>query len=119
VLSLLWRIAGTDFMSELTTTAQPPLRSEFAADADFHDLLDLFVSAVPDRMRVLSELHRARCVEELGRQAHQLKGAGGGYGFPLISEAGAELQHACRRQDTVRIEHALNELISLLARVEL
>jgi len=105
-------------MSVSTTTAQAPLRSEFADDVDFHELLDLFVSAVPDRMRLLSELHRARCVEELGRQAHQLKGAGGGYGFPQISAAGAELQHACRLQDAVRIEHALSELISLLARVE-
>ncbi len=68
-------------MSELIATAQPPLRSEFADDADFRELLDLFVSAVPDRMRVLSELHRARCVEELGRQAHQLKGAGAATGF--------------------------------------
>ncbi len=105
-------------MSVSTTTAQTPLRSEFADDADFRELLDVFVSAVPERMRLLSELHRARCVEELGRQAHQLKGAGGGYGFPLISAAGAQLQHACRLEDTVGIEHAVSELISLLARVE-
>jgi histidine phosphotransfer protein HptB len=105
-------------MSGSTTTPQTPLRSEFAEDADFRELLDLFVSAIPERMRLLSELHRARCVEELGRQAHQLKGAGGGYGFPQISAAGAELQHACRLQDGARIDHALSELITLLSRVE-
>ncbi len=64
-------------MSELTTTAQPPLRSEFADDADFRELLDLFVSAVPDRMARAERAASRGCVEELGRQAHELKGAGG------------------------------------------
>ncbi len=105
-------------MSDLNATAQTPLRSQFADDEDFRELLDVFVSAVPERIRVLNELRRAGSVEELGRQAHQLKGAGGGYGFPEISAAGAELQHACRAQDAARIELALTELLGLLGRVE-
>jgi len=104
-------------MSDLNATAHPPLRSEFADDADFRELLDVFVSAVPERIRLLTDLHRAGSVEELGRQGHQLKGAGGGYGFPQISAAGAELQHACRVQDAARIAHALNDLLDLLGRV--
>ena len=105
-------------MSDPTSTAKPPIRSEFAEDPDFRDLLEAFVEAIPERRRLLAELHRSGSLEELGRQAHQVKGAGGGYGFPQISAAGADLQHACRAQDAVRIEQALTRLLDLLGRVE-
>ncbi len=94
------------------------LRSEFATDAEFRELLEVFVAALPERCRLLAELHRAGSIEELGRQAHQLKGAGGGYGFPEISAAGARLQDACRERDTATVDARVADLLELLGRAE-
>jgi histidine phosphotransfer protein HptB len=105
-------------MSNSTSTTKTPLRSQFADDADFGEVLGAFVDALPERRHSLAELHRAGSFDELGRQAHQLKGAGGGYGFPELSAAAAELQHACRAQDAARIRQTLAELLDLLDRVE-
>ncbi|HEV3299429.1 MAG TPA: Hpt domain-containing protein [Planctomycetaceae bacterium] len=105
-------------MCDLNPIAKTPIRSEFAMEADFREVLESFVEALPERCRLLSELHQIGSLDELGRQAHQLKGAGGGYGFPEISAAGAELQHACRAQDAMRIQQRLAELIGILGRVE-
>jgi hypothetical protein len=78
-------------MPHSTSAVKTPIRSQFADDADFREILEPFVHAIPQRCRLLAELHRSGSLEELGRQAHQLKGAGGGYGFSEISAAGAEL----------------------------
>lgn len=104
-------------MPNSTSAAKALIRSEFATDADFREILEAFVEALPERCRLLAELHAAGSLEELGRQAHQLKGAGGGYGFPEISAAGAELQHACRAQDASRVGQCLAELVDVLGRV--
>lgn len=105
-------------MPHSTSAVKTPIRSQFADDADFREILDAFVDAIPQRCRSLSELHRSGSLEELGREAHQLKGAGGGYGFAEISAAGAELHQACRAQDAVQVARCLSELLELLARVE-
>ncbi|HET6326581.1 MAG TPA: Hpt domain-containing protein [Planctomycetaceae bacterium] len=104
-------------MSQSISAVKAPIRSQFADDADFREILEAFVEAIPERCRLLAELHRSGSVEELGRQAHQLKGAGGGYGFSEISAAGAELQQACRAQDTVQVARCLSELLDLLGRI--
>jgi histidine phosphotransfer protein HptB len=105
-------------MSDSTSTAKPRIRSDFAEDADFRELLEAFVAALPERRQSLAELFRAGSIEELGRQAHQLKGAGGGYGFADISSAAAELQHACRALNGARVEGCLSDLLDVLGRVE-
>jgi HPt (histidine-containing phosphotransfer) domain-containing protein len=105
-------------MPDLTSAARQPLRSQFADDADFRELIEEFVAALPQRARLLAELRSNGSIEELARQAHQLKGAGGGYGFPEITAAGAELQEACREQSAAAIDERLAELLALLDRVE-
>ncbi len=101
----------------VVTAVKAPIRSQFADDADFREILEAFVEAIPERRQLLAQLHGSGSIEELGRQAHQLKGAGGGYGFSEISAAGAELQQACRAQDPVQIADCLSELLDLLGRV--
>jgi signal transduction histidine kinase/CheY-like chemotaxis protein len=53
------------------------------------ELTAQFVSRLPDRVSQLSTLLQERNLDELQCALHQLKGAGGGYGFPKITEAAA------------------------------
>jgi HPt (histidine-containing phosphotransfer) domain-containing protein len=73
-----------------------PIRSIYADDPDMRDLVMEFVSEVPGRVRCLEEMLESADLTALQRLAHQLKGAGGGYGFPQITEAAAALELGLR-----------------------
>jgi HPt (histidine-containing phosphotransfer) domain-containing protein len=106
-------------MPDLTHSTNPPIRSQFANDLDFQDLLVEFAQAISERRQLFAELHSAGSFDELERQAHQLKGAGGGYGFPQVSVASGELERACRAKDAAGIDRCLAELLDVLRRVEI
>ena len=59
-------------------------------------------------------LSAASDLEELRRVVHQLKGAGGGYGFPKITEIAARAEANIKAQaDCQTIQAGVNELIEL------
>jgi len=70
----------------------PPLYSELADDPDLADVLEMFVNDLPERARRLREAVAAEDFETLRCLAHQLKGAGGGYGFGAITDAAREVE---------------------------
>jgi HPt (histidine-containing phosphotransfer) domain-containing protein len=69
-----------------------PITSEFADDPDMAELVGLFISELPQRVGAILGALTAGDMAMLRRLAHQLKGAGAGYGFPLISERAAEVE---------------------------
>ncbi|MBL9164283.1 MAG: response regulator [Planctomycetaceae bacterium] len=87
------------------------LRSEVADDPDLAELVNRFVSSLDGKMARMRERFAGDKASELAVLAHQLKGAGGGYGFPAISEAAGRLE-ACinHGEDAGRIETSLTEL---------
>lgn len=103
----------TDFANGKT-----PVRSEFADDEDFRELLQLFAESVPEKQGTLRALHQKGAVEEIRVCAHQIKGAGGGYGFPGLSSAAADLEHACKAHDADRIARTLDALVDYLGRID-
>lgn len=72
------------------------LRSIYESDPDMLEIVREFARELPERARALEAEHAAGNQVELGRLAHQLKGAGGGYGFPLITELAAKLESAVK-----------------------
>lgn len=73
-----------------------PIHSRFASDPEMREIVALFVAELPAR---IGELHAAWRTGDLDRiriMAHQLKGAGGGYGFPDLSTLAGELEAAIR-----------------------
>ena len=74
----------------------PPLRSQYENDPDMRDLVREFACGLPGRAAALEELHATRMHAELQRLAHQLKGAGGGYGFAQITEVASRLEQALK-----------------------
>ncbi len=58
--------------------------------------------------------------EKIARTAHQLKGSGGAYGFPQLSELGARLEQAalaCDKAGATTLTVELNETLSKLGRI--
>jgi HPt (histidine-containing phosphotransfer) domain-containing protein len=73
-----------------------PIRSLFEDDPDMAELVSGFASDLPARATSLEELVSQNNLPEVQRLAHQLKGAGGGYGFPQITDVAASLEQAVK-----------------------
>lgn len=94
------------------------VRSHFANDADFAELLELFVEALPERTYALQaavdegDLQQVRCL------THQLKGAGGGYGFEGLTQVAGELEKACEQLRSVDlVAPYVDKLTKYIARI--
>ncbi len=96
-----------------------PIYSKFRDDLDFHELLEEFVISARERRSALEATFADKSVPELARQAHQLKGAGGGYGYDSLSQVAARLEMACKNSepDIDEIGTLLNDVMDHLIRV--
>lgn len=74
-----------------------PLFSAFESDPDMRELVEQFVTELPDRRAELFEATRRGDLTTATRVAHQLKGASGGYGFAPLGEVAARTEDALRR----------------------
>lgn len=79
-------------MSDADPRAVPSLRSRFADDPEMGELVELFLTELPERARAIRAAAYIADRQGIGRLAHKLKGAAGGYGFPTIGEAAARLE---------------------------
>lgn len=98
---------------------KPPVYSIFANDPDFSELLEMFVETLGERRKSLATSYEIKDYEKLKSEAHQLKGAGGGYGFPELTTVSAQLEEACKSQNIDRIGETLNAALSYIDRVSL
>lgn len=92
--------------------------SSLGDDPDLADLVVEFVADLPQRADKMREYHAAADSANLSRIAHQLKGAAGSYGFPIVSEVAGRLEHALRvSHDDREVLESLQSLLSLCDRV--
>ena len=93
------------------------LLSDLADDPDLAELVAHFVSSLDGKMANLRARFASSDMSELAMLAHQLKGAGGGYGFPTISEAARRLETSVKEGEAREgIATALNELAAICDR---
>jgi len=69
-----------------------PLHSTLSSDPDMAELVQFFVEEMSERIGVIQTATQANDVSQLRTVAHQLKGAGAGYGFEPISRVAGELE---------------------------
>lgn len=104
--------------AHLDTETLTPVYSDFSDDPDYSELLKFFVNALPERIARLQELQQSREFEPLQELVHQLQGAGGGYGFPGLSEAARELEFACKETNQGLISERLDQLAEYMSRID-
>ncbi len=73
-----------------------PVRSIYEDDPDMMEIVREFAAELPDRAAALESALQAGDHDQLRTLAHQLKGAGGGYGYPQITEVCGALEQALR-----------------------
>ncbi len=95
-----------------------PIGSELLrSDPTFVDIVLQFVDGLGERLTTMEDAIREGDFEALRMAAHQLKGSGGGYGYPLLSEQAAELERRAKTKTHHDCVKALHELTQLCERV--
>lgn len=73
-----------------------PIHSEFAGDPEMKELIELFLSELPQRIESINAAFRDGDAATLTRLTHQLRGASAGYGFPTLGSAAGEIEDRLR-----------------------
>ena len=76
-----------------------------AEDPDLIDLIDRFMSRLPGMRDLIQQAYKQHNEEELSNLIHQMKGVGGGYGYPMLTElcVNIEIQIKDNNEDSLVI----------------
>jgi len=95
-----------------------PCYSVLSGDPEMAELLALFVSELPLRLAEIRQAAQGHNLQEVRRLAHQLRGAGGSYGFPLLTTAAARVEDIAREQTSIKdLRAALDQLTAVSERL--
>ena len=87
--------------------------SAYADDTDLVELIDEFVAGLEDDVQAMRKVLVDGDYDGLRRLAHQMKGAGGSYGYQMLTDAAKVLEAAAKAEDTKAGTTALDELEAL------
>jgi HPt (histidine-containing phosphotransfer) domain-containing protein len=105
-------------MTEETSAGSGPIGSQLVRDdPSFEDLVVQFVEGLQGRLDNMEKAIRASDFESLRVAAHQLKGSGGGYGYPILTKRAAELERSAKDQALDECFDVLTELREICSRV--
>jgi signal transduction histidine kinase len=97
----------------------PRLKSTHANEPKIAKLVERFVSRLPERVSQIESLARKNSLEELRQALHNLKGAGGGYGFSSLSDLAGRAEQQIRDKGPLdTIQDQVQELLDMVRRVE-
>lgn len=106
-------------MSDSQSQVSEPIYSDLAqSDPAFSEIVELFVDGLTQRLDAMQDALQANDMDRLRRLVHQLKGSGGGHGYPVLSQNASELEQQVLQGVTGEITQGLDELAGLVARIK-
>ncbi|QQE10069.1 Hpt domain-containing protein [Planctomycetota bacterium] len=96
-----------------------PIYSTLPDGPDERELLSFFVGEMTHHIKGLEEGMREGDMQKLKMHAHQIKGAGGSFGFDILTDLGRELDDLLRGEVTSEdeIADATERLLGVCRRV--
>lgn len=88
-------------------------------EPEFLDLVEVFVRRLPPIVAKIRQLFDERQWPQLKKEVHDLKGMGGGFGYPMLTELAARVESQVIREDIQGISGLLDELDGLSHRIVL
>ena len=92
--------------------------SAFHGDVDMVGIITDFVAQLPQRLAEMRQAAKNNQWEILQRLAHQIKGAGGSYGYAGLTDAARELELHARQKDAEAAMLSLTTLTQLCERIQ-
>jgi signal transduction histidine kinase/DNA-binding NarL/FixJ family response regulator len=103
----------------ITSGQQSRIRSSYADVPKMKKILEEFVADLPAQVGKIYDCLARGELDTVRRAAHQIRGAGGGYGFPQLTKPAAQLEQSVNdSQPLDAITAQMNELIAVIRRVE-
>ena len=97
-----------------------PILSDFSDDDSMVKIIQIFLNEIPQRIELIESSFHSGNKEQLCKIIHQLKGAGGGYGFKLITSNAAAFEKQMKQAEDnwqQTTNRALEEFVAILHRV--
>lgn len=105
-------------MNNPDRTPPDPIDSELVReDAAYVDIVMQFVEGLGARVRTMEDALNKGDFEQLCMAAHQLKGSGGGYGYPILTEQAAALERLAKQESVSECTELISDLRSLCERI--
>ena len=100
-------------------TEEDAIVSQFRDAPGMENLLREYVESLPDKVSRLRSLLTVGEIGDLQSLAHQIKGHGGMYGYPCLSEAAGLIEEAAQeRQDDELLEELIEGFADLSMKIE-
>ncbi|MEN6406325.1 MAG: PAS domain S-box protein [Thermoguttaceae bacterium] len=116
IVARVGRPTGTEPASTPVGPTEERIVSQYADDSEIVEILPGFVERLAGQLDAMQKTLSTGQHEELRRLAHKLKGAGGSYGYPLLTETCAVLEQAAISQ--VGEEAALDVVAATIRAVQ-
>ncbi len=78
-------------------------------DPDLIDLIDRFISRLPGMQDVIIKAYDSEDWEKFTGLIHQMKGVGGGYGYPMLTTLCADIEVMVKEENFSEVKIQLNE----------
>ncbi len=92
--------------------------SAFRDDPEMVMILGEFIGRLNGQVAAIRQAYDDERYEELQRLAHRLKGAGGSYGYPLLTDASKKLEDACKARDGDAAKTAIDDVAAMCAAIQ-
>ena len=87
-------------------------------EPDMIDIVSRFVSDMPNYCQDLHRCHEMNDWNGLARVAHQLKGLGGGYGYPRITDLAIAIEDAANAYNERETSRLVDEMCNYSKRIQ-
>jgi HPt (histidine-containing phosphotransfer) domain-containing protein len=98
---------------ELTPAPDKLVSGLLRDDPEMYDLVEEFISGLPARLSELRRAYEQLNWDALTKLAHQLKGAGGSFGYPDLSGLAATMEQHFRAHSTGSFKQWMEQLDKL------
>jgi HPt (histidine-containing phosphotransfer) domain-containing protein len=113
------RTAGTEAATGEAATGDAAVPAPAEIDPVVLEYLPAFVAQLPGHVHAMRSLLDQQDLAALAEHAHQLKGAGGMYGFPQITAAAAEAERRVVESESLEaVRQGVDELVRLVRSVD-
>jgi len=81
------------------------------------DLIDKFIARIPLMRDEINHALTSNNIQELEHVVHQLKGTGGGYGYPMLTDICVAIEEQIEAQNIKLVAKLINDLNSIVDKI--
>lgn len=86
-------------------------------EPEYADLIEIFVERLPPTVLKVRQLFNESDWPQFRKEIHDLKGMGGSYGFPMVTELAGEIGNQLRQKNPEAVKSLLQELELVSTRI--